>query len=170
MIDEYDSIEDYWLAELGCEYDPVKGAHRIPPAAPTAEELEKLGYTDQDHLNLDYILTHKTGLCSHYAALMTGMLRSVGVPCKYVSGDMYTGQTIKGYNDNTPGWIGHAWVAVNPETGTLNKSALGAGNDYSVFAPGEEAEPTGWIRLDPTNAHDKTFTSNDKNYKVIANK
>ena len=170
MRDEFDSDEEYWLAAFGCEYDPVKGAHTLPPAPLPDEEVELLGYTDQGHLNLDYILTHKTGVCAHYTALMTGMLRSLGIPCKYVSGRMYTGQTIKGYNDKFPGWVNHAWVAVNPETGTLNKSALGAGADYSELVFGKESEPTGWIRLDPTNAHDKTYTSNDKNYDTVANR
>ena len=168
-IDDYASEEEFWLDQMGCAYDPVKGAHTLPPASLTDEELELLGYTDQDHLNLDYILTHKTGVCAHYAALMTGMLRSLGIPCKYVGGRMYTGKK----NDNDggrPGWVGHAWVAVNPETGTLNKSALGTGKDYSTLVVGEESEPTGWIRLDPTNAHDKTYTSNDKNYDTVANR
>lgn len=61
------------------------------------------------YMNLDDILTSKSGVCRHYAALMTGMLRSLGIPCKYAGGSVYTGKIIEGYSDY--GWEGHAWVA-----------------------------------------------------------
>ena len=35
---------------------------------------------------LDTVLSQKTGICFDYAALMAGMLRSQGVPCKLVVG------------------------------------------------------------------------------------
>ncbi len=107
----------------------------------------------REHLALDDILTTKSGVCEDKATLMVGMLRSLGIPCKYVSGNVYSGKIIKGYNDNNPGWMGHAWVAISPDVEGLNLSALGAGH-----------ETDGWIRLDPTNAHNKTLTANDKNY------
>lgn len=116
-------------------------------------------------LNPDRILDAKTGVCRHYAALMVAMLRSVGVQCKYVSGDMYTGKIIKDYSDD--GWGGHAWVVVNPKTGTLNIS--GAGKDYAsgTFENGKwtPAKPTSWIRLDPTNASNRALTSDDTKYR-----
>ena len=115
---------------------------------------------------LDDILDSKAGVCEHYARLMAGMLRSLGIPCKVCSGDMYDGKVIPGYNDDKPGWISHAWVAVKPETGTLDMKALGAGKDFKPAELGEvvNSVPTGWIRLDPTNAHIPNVTANDKNY------
>lgn len=110
-----------------------------------------------DELDPDRILAAKSGVCQHYAALMTAMLRSLGIECKYVEGLM---------KPSNGDWTAHAWVAVNPKTGTLNKSALGAGKDYEPAKIGEgpNEHPTGWIRLDPTNAHVPNFTSNDANY------
>lgn len=139
-----------------CYMDPVNGEHLIPP-----EDTDEV-----KDLDLDKILTSKSGVCRHYAALMVGMLRSVGVPCKYVSGEMYSGKVIKGYNDHHPGWVGHAWVAVNPRTGTLDEAALGAGRDFTGFALNQKPEPTGWIRLDPTNVHNKSLTADDAKYFV----
>ena len=53
---------------------------------------------------LDSVLAKKTGICFDYAALMTGMLRSRGVPCKLVVG--YAGTAY------------HAWISVySEETG-----------------------------------------------------
>ncbi len=74
---------------------------------------------------LDEVLEAKTGICFDYAALMTGMLRSQGVPCKLVVG--YAG---KAY---------HAWINVwTEESGWV---------DGAIFFDGSE-----WHRMDPTFA------------------
>ncbi len=72
---------------------------------------------------LDDTLSTGKGICFDYAALMTGMLRSQGVPCKLVVG--YAG---KAY---------HAWISVwTEETGWV---------DGVVFFDGST-----WQRMDPT--------------------
>lgn len=74
---------------------------------------------------LDTVLEKKSGICFDYAAMMTGMLRSQGVPCKLVVG--YAG---KAY---------HAWISVWTE---------GAGwVDGVIWFNG-----TSWQRMDPTFA------------------
>ena len=95
-------------------------------------------------LALDHILNGKKGVCEHYALLMAGMLRSLGIPCKVIHGLVAA-----------PGGLeGHAWVSVRPGTGELDREALGAGTDGD------------WIRLDPTNSTSQDFTSNDENYSA----
>lgn len=75
--------------------------------------------------NLDSVLAAKKGICFDYAALMTGMLRSQGVPCKMVVG--YAGTAY------------HAWVSVwTEETGWI---------DGAIFFDGKV-----WQRMDPTFA------------------
>lgn len=72
---------------------------------------------------LDSVLAEKKGICFDYAALMVGMLRSQGVPCKLVVG--YAG---KAY---------HAWVSVwTAEAGWV---------DGAIYFDG-----TTWQRMDPT--------------------
>ena len=74
---------------------------------------------------LDEVLEKKTGICFDYAALMTGMLRSQGIPCKLVVG--YAGQAY------------HAWISVwSEETGWV---------DGVIFFDGAS-----WQRMDPTFA------------------
>lgn len=74
---------------------------------------------------LDTVLDTKTGICFDYAALMAGMLRSQGVPCKLVVG--YAGT------------VYHAWINVwSEETGWV---------DGVVYFDG-----TSWQRMDPTFA------------------
>ncbi len=74
---------------------------------------------------LDSVLEEKKGICFDYAALMTGMLRSQGIPCKMVFG--YTGGAY------------HAWISVwTEDTGWV---------DGVIFFDG-----VAWQRLDPTFA------------------
>ena len=94
---------------------------------------------------LDEILESKKGICFDYAALMTGMLRSQGVPCKMVFG--YAGSAY------------HAWISVwSEDTGWV---------DGVIFFDG-----TTWQRLDPTFASSGNqsesimeYIGNGKNYK-----
>ena len=75
--------------------------------------------------DLDAVLEAKKGICFDYAALMTAMLRSQGIPCKMVFG--YTGGAY------------HAWISVwTEDTGWV---------DGVIFFDG-----IAWQRLDPTFA------------------
>jgi transglutaminase-like putative cysteine protease len=74
---------------------------------------------------IDTVLAEKKGICFDYAALMTGMLRSLGVPCKLVVG--YAGTAY------------HAWVSVwTEETGWI---------EGVIYFDGST-----WQRMDPTFA------------------
>ena len=74
---------------------------------------------------LDTVLEQQKGICFDYAALMTAMLRSQGIPCKLVIG--YAGTTY------------HAWISVwSDQTGWV---------DGAIFFDG-----TTWQRMDPTFA------------------
>ncbi len=94
---------------------------------------------------LDDVLEKKKGICFDYAALMTGMLRSQGVPCKLVVG--YAGTAyhawISVWSDKD-GWIegavyfdGTSWQRMDPTFASSgNQSAdimkyIGDGNNYS---------------------------------------
>ena len=74
---------------------------------------------------LDTVLAKKSGICFDYASLMTGMLRSQGIPCKLVVG--YAGTAY------------HAWISVwSEETGWV---------EGVIYFNG-----TAWQRMDPTFA------------------
>lgn len=97
-------------------------------------DKEKAATVQSGYLpDLDNVLTTGKGICFDYAALMAGMLRSQGIPCKLVVG--YAGS------------VYHAWISVwSEETGWV---------DGAVFFNG-----TTWQRMDPTFAStgDKTST------------
>lgn len=92
--------------------------------------------------DLDKVLEKKTGICFDYAALMTGMLRSQGVPTKLVVG--YAGS------------VYHAWIDVwSRETGWINGV---------IYFDG-----THWKRMDPTFAANggndmNEYIGNGENY------
>jgi transglutaminase-like putative cysteine protease len=96
---------------------------------------------------LDDVLTRGKGICFDYAALMTGMLRSQGIPTKLVLG--YAGEVyhawITVYSEET-GWIaniitfdGHTWNLMDPTftaTGGQGSNVLqfiGDGSNYSAL-------------------------------------
>lgn len=84
-------------------------------------ETVKSGYLP----DLDLVLSEKKGICLDYAALMTAMLRSQGVPCKMVVG--YAGE------------VYHSWISVwTDENGWI---------DGVIFFDGHV-----WKRMDPTFA------------------
>ena len=74
---------------------------------------------------LDTVLARQKGICFDYAALMTAMLRSQGVPCKLVIG--YAGTAY------------HAWISVYSEKDGWITAA--------IYFDGEQ-----WQRMDPTFA------------------
>jgi len=102
-----EAVYDYVVKSLS--YDKAKAA------------AVKSGYLPQ----LDQVLAEKKGICFDYAALMAGMLRSQGVPCKLVVG--YAGSAY------------HAWISVwTEESGWVEGAIFFDGNT--------------WHRMDPTFA------------------
>ena len=95
--------------------------------------------------NLDAVFDKKTGICFDYAAVMTAMLRSQGVPTKLVIG--YTGS------------VYHAWISTySKETGWVE----------SVYFDGKK-----WSLMDPTfdstggqSAAVREFIGDGKNYSA----
>ena len=95
---------------------------------------------------LDEVLEKKSGICFDYAALMTGMLRSQGVPCKLVVG--YAGTAYHAWISvwtEDSGWVngvvffdGSAWQRMDPTFASSGKqsasimSYIGDGENYSA--------------------------------------
>ncbi len=106
------------LEKVGAVYDFVVGTLTYDKQLAATV---KSGYVPR----LDEVLARKKGICFDYAALMTGMLRSQGVPCKLVVG--FAGQAY------------HAWISVwSEQSGWV---------DGAIFFDGAK-----WQRMDPTFA------------------
>ena len=126
-LGKVEAIYNYVVKTLSYDYDKARNV--------------KSGYTPV----LDNVLDEKKGICFDYAALMTGMLRSQGIPCKMIFG--YAGGAY------------HAWISVwSEDTGWV---------DGVIFFDG-----TTWQRLDPTFASSANqseeimkYIGNGSNYK-----
>ena len=103
-VDQVQAVYDYVVNNL--TYDKEKAA------------TVKSGYLPA----LDTVLAQKKGICFDYAALMAGMLRSQGVPCKLVVG--YAGTAY------------HAWINVySEETGWVNGAIYFDGVSWKLMDP-----------------------------------
>lgn len=72
--------------------------------------------------NVDQVLAEKKGICFDYAAVMTAMLRSQGIPCKLVVG--YAGT------------VYHAWIsAYSEETGWMEGIIYFDGVSWTMMDP-----------------------------------
>jgi transglutaminase-like putative cysteine protease len=72
--------------------------------------------------DIDAVLERKKGICFDYAALMTAMLRCLGIPCKLVVG--YSGQ------------VYHAWInAYSEETGWVDSVIYFDGKTWRLMDP-----------------------------------
>lgn len=107
--------------------DPLKKVEKIYDFVVSMTYDKELANTVQSGYtpNLDAVLAKMSGICFDYAALMTAMLRSQGVPAKLVIG--YAGDAY------------HAWISVwSQQTGWV---------DGVIYFDG-----VNWKRMDPTFA------------------
>lgn len=101
-------------------------------------------------VSLAELLTGGAGVCQDFAHLAIGMLRSVGVPARYVSGYLFaTDETAAGEETadvvsvQTHAWIeaavpGAGWQALDPTNGGEvgeRHVVIGCGRDYSDVPP-----------------------------------
>ena len=86
----------------------------------------------------------RKGVCQDIAQLTAGMLRSVGIPARYVSGYLYPrteaaiGDTVAGQSHAWVEWWTGAWIGYDPTNGTPveNRHVIVArGRDYTDVTP-----------------------------------
>ena len=133
----------------------VRGAGSVPEllAAVVAEVRGALRYesdTTDIGVSLGELLAGGVGVCQDFAHLAIGMLRSVGVPARYVSGYLFAAdetaagaETADVVSVQTHAWIeaavpGVGWWALDPTNGGEvgeRHVVIGCGRDYSDVPP-----------------------------------
>lgn len=121
--DKVKAIEDYFLTNFHYTYNPGD----VP-----------LGRDFVDY----FLFDSKEGYCTYYATAMTVLVRSIGLPARYVEGYCLTRDTWKGKNEY---WVtnmqAHAWTEV-------------------YF------EGIGWISFEPTPPYRREFDENYGNQNI----
>ena len=96
--------------------------------------------------DVDAVMKSKKGICFDYSAVMTAMLRSLGIPCKLVVG--YAGE------------VYHAWInAYSKETGWINQLIYFDGNSWELM------DPT-FASSSKQSSEIMKFIGNGNNYKM----
>ncbi len=100
---------------------------------------------------INSLLDQGTGVCQDFAHLTIAMLRSLGIPARYVSGYLFAAdETTVDANDptnlvrvQTHAWVelnlpGHGWWAIDPTNNVAvedRHAVIGHGRDYDDVAP-----------------------------------
>lgn len=152
----YYVLLDGYLAYSSAFHDPSAAASSgigtsdwyvtIDKAARVAGELERLyeydpatPLTPEGEDFVEYFLTESgRGYCMHFASAATLLLRTMGIPARYVSG--FTADTVAGRQVDVPDWAAHAWVEIYLDGFGWYPVEVTPGYDWSSQFPGTEPD------------------------------
>jgi hypothetical protein len=110
------AVQDYLLANYPYDYFP-------PPQAPNTDAVDQFLFVDQ------------RGVCEHFVSAMVVLLRSIGIPARFVVGyGSGTYNAITGYYEvhanDAHAWVevffpGYEWVAFDPTPGWRGSPTTG---------------------------------------------
>jgi transglutaminase-like putative cysteine protease len=101
-------------------------------------------YTNVDS-PIDEALVSRKGVCQDFAHIMITLVRPLGIPCRYVSGYLYTGKenADRSVQDATHAWVeawlpGYGWVGFDPTNNLIvgdRHIRVAIGRDYADVPP-----------------------------------
>jgi len=147
-------------------------------------EQVKIPRTDQDYVD-QFIFDTKSGYCNNFSTSMIVLLRSIGIPARWVKG--YTGGTLEnkltnsGYenmytitNNNAHSWVevyfpGYGWVPFEPTKGfsnpynfTQDTSASTSSNSVTTIPSNEQVPQRNQEAKQKNLIEDTEIPSNEK--------
>ncbi|MCO6450710.1 MAG: transglutaminase family protein [Caldilineales bacterium] len=94
---------------------------------------------------IDHALSLRKGVCQDFTHIMIAMVRSLGVPCRYVSGYLFhqRNSADRAADDATHAWLdawlpGIGWLGFDPTNNTLARERhimVAVGRDYADVTP-----------------------------------
>jgi transglutaminase-like putative cysteine protease len=153
--------------ELGVQRrtDPLKLVHEINTAIYQVFDYSS-STTDVDS-PIDVALNVRKGVCQDFAHVMIALVRSVGIPCRYVSGYLYYHKDYRSIPDATHAWVEAyfpqlGWVGFDPTNNILageRHIRVAIGRDYNdvpptrgIFKGAAETELEVAVHVTPTEA------------------
>ncbi len=116
---------------------------------------------------IDVALESRQGVCQDYAHIMIALVRSLGIPCRYVSGYLYTNKQDRSTPDATHAWVEAylpqtGWIGFDPTNNVLageRHIRVAVGRDYNdvpptrgVFKGNAETELEVEVHVTPTES------------------
>lgn len=100
------------------------------------------GITDYE-TTVDQILEHKSGVCQDFAHVLLQILRTLGIPCKYVSGYICPNKNGMRGEGATHAWVeawipGYGWTGIDPTNNVWvkdNHVKLSTGRNFYDCSP-----------------------------------
>ena len=100
------------------------------------------GITDYE-TTIDEILDHKSGVCQDFAHVLLQLLRSIGIPCRYVSGYICPNKNGMRGEGATHAWVeawisGYGWAGIDPTNNVWvqgNHVKLAVGRNFNDCTP-----------------------------------
>ncbi len=151
--------------DLRRQNDPLGLLRRI-----NTQVFEALDYapnsTDVDS-PIDDVLESRRGVCQDFAHVMIALVRSLSIPCRYVSGYLYYQKTDRSTPDASHAWVEAflptlGWIGFDPTNNILASERhirVAVGRDYNdvpptrgVFKGKAESELSVEVHVIPTEA------------------
>jgi transglutaminase-like putative cysteine protease len=140
-IDHQSQIDDI-LAELGAANLPVHDAALACNSYVFTNFQYQKGITTIQ-TTVDEILTHRSGVCQDFAHVLLQMLRTLGVPARYVSGYICPNKSGLRGEGATHAWVEYflpemGWIGLDPTNNIIVKGRhvkLGTGYSFTDCSP-----------------------------------
>lgn len=124
--------------------DPLSALRQINQAIYAMFDYEPKS-TDVDS-PIDHALEARKGVCQDFSHIMIGLVRTLGIPCRYVSGYLYHAREVtdrRAAPDATHAWVeallpGLGWVGFDPTNNTLADERhirVAVGREYGDVPP-----------------------------------
>lgn len=92
---------------------------------------------------IDQALENRKGVCQDFAHIMTSLVRNLRIPCRYVSGYLFTGDKDRSAEDATHAWVEAylptlGWVGLDPTNNLIAADRhirVAIGRDYADVPP-----------------------------------
>ena len=138
---------------IGSEKDPLKQALLVHDWLTSNLFYDRAHQFDSNNAfnDPDSVLKHRVTICDGYTNLFEAMLRSLGIPCRKVFGDVIYGTTLETWeNENlvttnhtwNEFWIEERWVAVDVTWNSLNYADADTGELVSLSPHHIHFDPT----------------------------
>lgn len=161
---------DLTFASVRGRFDPMAALRYLNSVLYKALDYDREA-TEVDSL-MDDALEKRKGVCQDFTHIMLSIARSWGIPCRYVSGYIYSDRTShdRSVPDSTHAWLeafipSVGWVGFDPTNNHLTSDrhiAVAIGRDYMDVPPSKgvyngaaKGELAVAVKVTPTRAPDR---------------